>query len=574
MNSTNLETISSFVSALLSRYRELLPADSRRLSLVYGEGLLKAQLQLDEALPKHIVVIGPTQVGKSTVVNLLLGGKHAKSSALAGYTRHAQGFTGREIDSILNAHLGRQLPQLKSVPLTELSADDLDSYSISRIQANKEENRVVWDTPDFDSVSSRDYRTTVPTLCALADLVVLVVSKEKYADQSVWEILRLIGKTCGSLVVAINKTTEDAAEPLIQAMQNKFEQESLPFNAIVALPYMADNQTDVFSDSPSATDFRHQASEALSHQKARISPEQVQLFLNQYWPDWIEPLQLEHVAANQWRNVVEEAMAESLQQFERDYLKNPSYRETLDQAIVQLLSLLEIPGMAEPLAKVRHVLTWPARTAINWAKKTKGISDQRPQETIILEEIVQQLLIKLQRSCGEKAARTTGGEQLWWRQLWDYMHQQQEGLTLHGNRLIDDQHRLFQPQIEVAADELYEHLKAHPATLNALRATRAGIDTAAIALAIKTGGLGLHDLLLTPAMLSISTMLTEGAVGQYMSSVENELKEAKKVSVDEHLMVPLADHLMGMHSHMSDKGLFGLTEQQLKNTEQAIKELT
>ena len=374
-------------------------------------------------------------------------------------------------------------------------------------------------------------------------------------------------------MVAINKTTEDAAEPLIQAMQHKFDQEGLPCNAIVALPYMAENQADSFFDNPAAINLRRQAIEALSQQKDRISFEQLQAFLDQYLPHWIEPLQLEHVAANQWRDTVKDALDASLQQFERDYLKNPGYRETLDQAIVQLLSLLEIPGMAEPLAKVRHVLTWPARTAINWAKKTKGISDQRPQETIILEEIIQQLLIKLQRNCGEKAARTTGGEQLWWRQLWDYLHQQQEGLTLHGNRLIDDQHRLFQPQIEAAAAELYEHLKAHPTTLNALRATRAGIDTAAIALAIKTGGLGLHDLLLTPALLSISTMLTEGAVGQYMSSVENELKEAKKVSVDEHLMAPLALHLMEMHTHMPDKGLFGLTEQQLNNTEQAIEEL-
>ncbi len=36
--------------------------------------------------------MGPTQVGKSTVVNLLLGKRVAEVSPLAGYTIHPQGF--------------------------------------------------------------------------------------------------------------------------------------------------------------------------------------------------------------------------------------------------------------------------------------------------------------------------------------------------------------------------------------------------------------------------------------------------------------------------------------------------
>ena len=48
---------------------------------------------------------------------------------------------------------------------------------------------VLWDTPDFDSIDSATYREGVIRTIALADIIILVVSKEKYADQSVWDIM-------------------------------------------------------------------------------------------------------------------------------------------------------------------------------------------------------------------------------------------------------------------------------------------------------------------------------------------------------------------------------------------------
>ena len=40
--------------------------------------------------PCQIVVIGPTQAGKSSIVNVLLNQEAAVASPLAGYTRHAR----------------------------------------------------------------------------------------------------------------------------------------------------------------------------------------------------------------------------------------------------------------------------------------------------------------------------------------------------------------------------------------------------------------------------------------------------------------------------------------------------
>ena len=49
--------------------------------------------------------------------------------------------------------------------------------------------------------------------------------------------------------------------------------------------------------------------------------------------------------------------------------------------------------------------------------------------------------------------------------------------------------------------------------LNTLRATRMSADIAAVVVAIKTGTVGVSEALLTPAMLSVTSTLTEGAVG-------------------------------------------------------------
>lgn len=58
---------------------------------------------------------------------------------------------------------------------------------------------------------------------------------------------------------------------------------------------------------------------------------------------------------------------------------------------------------------------------------------------------------------------------------------------------------------------------------------------AAVVLAVKTGGIGVNDLILTPAMLSITSLLAEGAVGQYMKQIGKELREKQLEQVRERI---------------------------------------
>ena len=90
------------VADLLARYSRAINAGGNdAVELIDGYNTLRlADAALDKQVlntkfpqhPMQIVIIGPTQAGKSTLCNLILDTNAAGISALAGYTVHAQGF--------------------------------------------------------------------------------------------------------------------------------------------------------------------------------------------------------------------------------------------------------------------------------------------------------------------------------------------------------------------------------------------------------------------------------------------------------------------------------------------------
>jgi len=98
--------------------------------------------------PLQIAVIGPTQSGKSTLVNVLLDSQVAGISALAGFTVHAQGYASQCSEADL-ANIDAVMHPLQRTPASELDATKLDSYVLESIQAGKhsvQSPAVVWDT--------------------------------------------------------------------------------------------------------------------------------------------------------------------------------------------------------------------------------------------------------------------------------------------------------------------------------------------------------------------------------------------------------------------------------------------
>lgn len=224
--------------------------------------------------------------------------------------------------------------------------------------------------------------------------------------------------------------------------------------------------------------------------------------------------------------------------------------------------------------KARQVLTWPAR-------KVKGLiseqidkrgKSQQDYETKILTESFDHLLLQLRHTIAEQVDTAGVDTTHWWRNLSSRLAADSGSIAASFNHEIAQYQTAFTQEIEAAGRSLYNYLEQHPATLNSLRAARVTTDAAAVVLAIKTGGIGLNDLILTPVMLSFTSMLAEGAVGRRMQQVERELKEKQRDAVASGLFAGIAaEQLLRLPQVMSRSGCYGISLEMLNAAESSLK---
>ena len=160
------------------------------------------------------------------------------------------------------------------------------------------------------------------------------------------------------------------------------------------------------------------------------------------------------------------------------------------------------------------------------------------------------MLIKLQRELMEAPAEP------FWSALDKQMRAQISPIRAHYESHSDAVRQQFAPEIERTAASLYKKLQTQPTLLNTLRAARASADAAGVALAVKTGGLAPTDLILAPAMLSVTSLLTESALGRYLDTVKRELKQRQRQHIKRHLLEDnLAKNLLAIATHSDMPGV-------------------
>jgi hypothetical protein len=300
-------------------------------------------------------------------------------------------------------------------------------------------------------------------------------------------------------------------------------------------------------------------------------------YLNRHWSQWTGPVRRELLASDYWERTVEAGIEEALAGYRRECLDNPHYSYALQRAILRLLELLEIPGIAAALTKVRGVLTWPARRLQTLFKdrfpgKNPGGQDQ---EVVVLKEVVSHLLIGLQHKTSEQLLAGEDSTSAWWRELLVLLNLENVSITNAAQTAVTSYQADFEVEIEEASQRLYQHLQQHPATLYGLRAARVTTDAAAIVLAVKTGGVGINDLILTPAMLAFTSLLAEGAVGGYMKQIEAELKERQLVLLRQALFQGvLAERLLHLPHSIPNDRCYAISPELLEHAEQSLKVLT
>lgn len=140
-------------------------------------------------------------------------------------------------------------------------------------------------------------------------------------------------------------------------------------------------------------------------------------------------------------------------------------------------------------------------------------------------------------------------------------------LTNRYASAVDQYVLAFQPEIEKTARSLYDRLREHPAVLNGIRATRVTTDAAALAVALHTGGIGVQDFIIAPAMLSLTTMLTESAIGHYMGKAAADLKQKQFKAVEEMFNKTVHAYLIGLPGQMDTSRQFNISPETLASAE-------
>jgi hypothetical protein len=537
--------------------------------LILAEAFIRKGQLLDASQPPllHMAVAGPTQAGKSSLVNVLLNSNAAGVSPLAGYTIHPQGFChGVSLADCtgLQHYFGR----FQQLPQPQLSKDRHDCYSLTENTTDSAllPQGVLWDTPDFDSIDSATYREGVIRAIALADIIILVVSKEKYADQSVWDIMTALEDLHQPTVICLNKLAEGSESIIIESLKEKWQQGRTDgFPEVVSLYYQKPGGLPVWPES------RQQLLKQLAN-KVRLDKHAhfEQELLKRHWQTWLAPVFAEHQALNDWHELVDLMIKQAMDSYQRDYLNHPHHYETFQLAMTQLLNLMEIPGLARILAGTRQILTWPVRQMMKLGRKRLHITDSS-YEIALLNQIAEHTLIQLADKLLDRAEQ--GRQSQWWRQLNSALRNQRQDALQDFERSAKTYHLSFQQDVESAAHRLYYKLQEQPMVLNSLRATRATADAAVIALTLHMGGIGLHDLVIAPAMLTVTSFLAESAVGGYMHKVETELKQNQFNTVKQTLFIEnLRKKLLQLPEQLSLTTCFNISPEQLRAAELQLTE--
>lgn len=545
-----LAPLRAVIAALLAR-EAATGERARRSALMLADALLRDMEALGRVprRPAQLAVLGPTQAGKSTVVNLLCGTACAGVSPLAGSTVHASAFALAPADPACG-WLDGGLGGFERCPAERLAAARLDCYGLAVLPAPRRggglgADTVVWDTPDFDSVRAAEYSRAVLEVAALADLLVLVLSKEKYSDGTVWQAVAMLAPLGRPMLICLNKV-EPAAEALLRASLAERLREFHPQPGavpVVVLPYRPGGETlAALAGDADAAGLVATLAERLVALPRERRIDGVRAYLRAGWPGWVAPLRDELAAGERWEAMAAEAVAAALLSYRDEFLDHDERFDSFRRALLEVLRLLEIPAIAGSAGRLRQLLTWPARRlGAVWRGPAAAGGSGPGGEERVLRELLDELVTTLARDVLRQADPAAPGARFW-QALDRRLAEHREALEARFAAAVAAHVADFGAHIEASARRLLEALQGNPALLNTLRAARASADLGGVLLAIKTGGLGVNDLVIAPAMLSLTSLLTEGALGGYMRQEAARLRrqqfEALRRTVFDGCVVP------------------------------------
>ena len=517
--------------------------------------------------PPHVVTFGATNTGKSTVLNILLGRPGAAMSELARYSQHPVAFsvqggssrflTGRFVryERFTQNHPPRQSDEeLKTSGYRPaLGYYDLEDGSAGQAFAAPASSQAVfWDMPDYSTEEALYYMDAVFDTIALADLVVMVVTNESYANAIDKRMRGMIADSGVPIRVVANKLLPGSN--LLEDIKKRLGDSETPRQGmhpdrIHPLPVIRSGAggeavLQQIGGTPEASAFRSHV-EADVDRGIKLKKEALSgtvQFIHRRFDEIFAPLQEEADIGHSWVKEVNHAtQQEFYERYKKEYLDGQLYSD-FNLAFLKALDYLEVPGVGTMLSMATQFLKGVTGFVWNIVKSPFTMNDEKeklPEEQKVLQGCYEHWLIRLQHVALQQNEKTNHPEWARLAQLMGEANFQNELAAKLGPAWKAHRERM-QVLIDERAKNIYGQIEEKPLLRNSLRTVKFTADTVSVGGAVIAGGLDPTDFVIGPGVAILLRLVYEKGGEQLAESQKQKLKqeqlEAFKGVIDEHMV--------------------------------------
>lgn len=465
----------------------------------------KILFESENSRPLLIAVVGGTNVGKSTVVNLVVGEERSAISALARGTKTpvvcAAEPTLQELEDQGFLH---DVTLARSNGPTGLQAAKLPTVKLSRTQGFPSPGVLLVDSPDMDSEFARN-RAWAHRLLDVADAIILVVTPEKYNDEVVIQFLRAAVSRGREMAAVFNKYQEDDAyEDFLRTVWRK----SAGNTPVVNIPWCTDGICPV-----DRGDAIREIIELWASERVAVKIRALEGSINEM-KRGAETLGDFFMREQEWlmdkHRAFDGALAGVIETYRED-ISGEKFAE-LDRVFARLLHDLRIPVLDDFYGGIRAIgrTVWSRLGALAGFSTTKEqeATERRARERDRIRDACELLRTGLQRTVQEVPVAMRSAADAWSRAIPPSPGREKVAAYLSEVDMVVE--RWVEEETEAMAKKLAEK----PGLRTFLVASKATLQIGSGVLgAVLTGGLDPTDLALIPAFERLSAYLIERGIG-------------------------------------------------------------
>ena len=516
--------------------------------------------------PIHIALMGGTNSGKSTLVNVCLGRAAAGMRITARYSQYPEAYQPAELtDDWLDAFPERfaayecyrdeHPPRHSDAALAKgryqprFGVLDPDRMAPTAYAPAATQQAVCWDAPDYSTEEAQAYMQAVLDVVALAEVVIVAVTDESYADDRGRMLFRLVRSTGVAVHVVANKL--EPSPDLLADVQDKYVTAADSGPRMLAgllpvqfyhLPKVAGGSTEdrlqALLQTPEATRLRESLAQEAERGAAlkRSALQGSVRFLEHRIGEVFRPLERESEAAAVWeQTVIKVTQAEFFDRYRSEYLHSQRYGE-FNQALIYLMELLEVPWIGPVMNMLRSVVRVPFRLVTSLVSRLLWRSDTaaatRPPEHEVVTQLFDAWLPALKAE-----AQTQASTQLHpaWTDIVQGLEDRKfrDRLAKNLEATYQTYHREIDAEVQRQSREIYTAVEQNPTLLHTLRGTNLVVDAATLVLVVKSGGIDWSDAVVGPIVAGLRRVLLDAGMEVYLESQKRALQDQQYAAIQQ-----------------------------------------